>query len=592
MWGYGVDRTFSTSCQTPINATTVTRLRRRWFFNAGDVMTATPAVVAGTAYVGDWAGTFYALRLSDGRPRWTFRTKPHPDVYAGQIVSSAAVADVGGERIVYFGGGKTVYALRAADGSLRWRHELEGDPTEVETSPAVVRGKVIVGFDVHNSDDGSPSGLVALDAASGKEEWTFRTTPAGGTGPGCGDVWGSPSVDLRLGLVFADTGNCTTSPTGYGRYSEAIFAVDLDTGRPRWSYRPHEPNRDDLDFAGAPNLFDAGGRALVGAGNKDGTYYAVDRRTGDPVWQAKATDPGLPHPGGNFSTGGFIGPTAYADGVIVGGTAVGPAPYLHAIDAASGRITWQNPEPNATYAPAAEANGVVFIGGTTDFTLRAFELQTGRKLWSEELKGGVAGGAVVVGDSVVAVAGIREPGVEKKLKNSGVYLFSLSGRPVASSSTTTTRAPTATSVPEDAGPRACVSSACALRFDLKKPPAGLQPAATLKVTVRPWAVEFKATGLGPPPGWLRPGSAAAQAGATVYGLFISESDDNPTGGLVCVLDDDLGCTSRVIPRPGATYNRITLLALEDANAVPTLADGFDRLVVTQAFSPPLVPVAR
>ena len=98
-------------------------------------------------------------------------------------------------------------------------------------------------------------------------------------------------------------------------------------------------------------------------------YYAVDRDTGEEVWRRKVAEPGITRRGSNFSTGGFIGadrgtPTASSSG----GTAVGGDPYLHAIDAATGEIRWQQPEAAATYAASAEANGVVFVGGT-DFTL-------------------------------------------------------------------------------------------------------------------------------------------------------------------------------------------------------------------------------
>ena len=71
-------------------------------------------------------------------------------------------------------------------------------------------------------------------------------------------------------------------------------------------------------------------------------------------------------------------------------------------------------------------------------------------------------------------------------------------------------------------------------------------------------------------------------------MFLSESDDNPTGGLVCILDADLDCTGK-LPRRGATYNRATLVAVKDAQTVPTLADGFERLVTTVSFDPPLQP---
>ena len=197
--------TFATTC-SGLSVENASQLQRIWFFNTHDVVTATPAVVDGIAYVGDWSGRFYALRVSNGKKVWTYRTEPHANVYAGQIVSSAAVADVDGEPTVFFGGGKTLYALRARDGKLVWKHELNpkgppSDPTEIETSPVVVEGSVLIGFDVHNSRSGEPAGVAALDAATGEVQWQTATAPTegdGATGPGCGDVWSSPTADATV----------------------------------------------------------------------------------------------------------------------------------------------------------------------------------------------------------------------------------------------------------------------------------------------------------------------------------------------------------------------------------------------------------
>ncbi len=130
------------------------------------------------------------------------------------------------------------------------------------------------------------------------------------------------------------------------------------------------------------------------------------------VSAAPATGPGLTRPGGNFSTGGFIGPAAYHDGIVVGGTAVGPAPYLHGIQVPTGAILWQNQEPSATYAATAIAGNVAIVGGT-DFTLRAVAVDTGNELWSHPMQGAVSGGAAITREDVFAVAGIREPGLEQ-----------------------------------------------------------------------------------------------------------------------------------------------------------------------------------
>ena len=599
MWGYSVERPFATDCRSEISPATVERLRLRWFFNARDVVTATPALVGRTVYVGDWSGRFYALRARDGRPRWTFQAKPQRLVYSGQIVV------VGGRhrrprhahRVRALG--KTMYAPRASDGHELWRHALgrrgdKNDPTEIESSPVVVDGKVIFGWDVHNSARGYEAGLIALDAWTGRKRWSVITAPSSDlaapgtearpTGAGCGDIWGSPSVDRGRGLVIVGTGNCPDA-SRWGQFSDAMFAVDLETGALRWTYQPHPSNRDDLDFAGAPNLIDIDGRALAGLGNKDGAYYLVDRATGAHVATVDATGPGLNRPGSNYSTGGFIGPSAYRDGIVVGGTAVGPAPYLHGIDVATGTIAWQNQEPSATYAATAIAGDVAIVGGT-DFTLRAVTVDTGEELWAHPMKGAVSGGAAISKEDVFAVAGIREPGLDKRSRSSGVYRFSLRGKKAK----IRIRRPTPPSTTETAaGPRDCVGAPCALAFDLKKPPAGLAPTAELEITERPFRLRIKATGLGPPTGWLRPGTPAAADGATTYAVFLSESDDNPTGGLVCVLDADLECTGKRIPRRGATYNRATLVAVKDARTVPTLADGFERLVTTVSFDPPLQP---
>lgn len=599
-WGQSSDRTFSDPCPTAISPATAPDLRRIWFFNAEDTVTATPAVVDGTVYVGDWSGNFYAVDLADGKQRWRYEAEVHETVYAGQIVSSAAVADVNGTRTVYFGAGKTLYALRARDGSLRWKHELgdpgdDDDPTEIESSPVVVDGLVVFGSDVHNSSDGEPAGVIALDAATGEERWTTVTAPTdgeGATGSGCGDVWGSPSVDQPRRLVFVGTGNCVT-PEGWGRFAEAIVALDLDDGTVRWTYQPHDQNEDDLDFAGAPNLFSIGERAVVGLGNKDATYYAVDRETGELVWSAAVAEPGIPRPGGNYSTGGFIGATAVSDGVVVGGTAVGGGPYLHALDAETGAIRWQQPLAAPTYAAAAVANGVVFMGGN-DFTLRALDLQTGEVRWSEELMGAVSGGAAVVGDDVIAVAGIREPGVGNKSRTSGVYRFSLEGEAVAS--TTSTRAPPTTADAETqarAAEQPCIADACPLDFSLTAERVGGDTGSgTIQVSLDPFRVEIKASGLGPPSRWLRSGSTAAAAGAEVYGVFLSQGTDNPAGGLLCVLDETFSCATDEVPEPGATYDRISILAVSDPSELPALAEGFDRLVSTNSFQIPFAPQER
>jgi hypothetical protein len=207
-----------------------------------------------------------------------------------------------------------------------------------------------------------------------------------------------------------------------------------------------------------------------------------------------------------------------------------------------------------------------------------------------------AGGSAVVGNDIYTVAGIREPGLEARSETSGVYKFSLpaAGETFASSSSsTTTISPRATNVVLEPSDQPCVGAPCDLftsGITLRPPPAGLRPSVTLEITTDPFSVTVKGSGLGEPNQWLEPTSVAAQTGATAFGLFISESDDNPTGGVLCILDDQYSCTADSLPRL-TTYNRITLLAVESPESdLPTPQEGVARLLVTVSFNPPLTPV--
>jgi polyvinyl alcohol dehydrogenase (cytochrome) len=602
MAGRTPHRLFATDCPSRITSASAGQLQLEWFFNTDDVVSANPTIVDGTIYIGDWSGRFYAVDADNASLRWSYQAEVNPYVYAGQITAGAAVSDDHTDRTVYFAAADHVYALDADDGSVRWKRtvgvEDGAEPTEIEGAPLLVDGKVIVGIDVHNNPN-YRAGVAAFDAVTGNLLWRWDGD-AGAEPSGCVDVWGAPSADVSRRAVYFGTGNCPQAPAIWRPASEAIVAVDLDTGEQKWVFQPHGPNNDDLDFAGAPNLFEVGGRALVGLGNKDGTYYAVDRDTGQLVWKAVATQPGLTRPGSNFSTGGFNGASGYADGVVVGGTAVGPAPYLHGIDAATGQIIWQQKAVEATYAPPAIVNDVVFIGGN-DFTLRAVELRTGKIVWSHEVRSAIAGGPAIVGDTVYAVAGFKEPGTDKRSENSGIYRFRLprggEATTTAAPGTSSTTAPPVANIRLTNSPGRCIGTACPLPFTLKPVPEGATPAGTLLVEPDPFKVTVTASGLGPPSRWITPGTTAADSGAQYYAVFISESDDNPVGGLLCVLDPSVetaaggSCTGETLPRM-ATYNRITILAVSDPTTLPPIVEGLARLVSTVNFDPVLQPEPR
>src|SRR5262249_46382309 len=154
-----------------------------------------------------------------------------------------------------------------------------------------------------------------------KERWrVFMTTNDAKGGAGV-SVWAAASADTTRKLVFVGTGNSYEEPTS--PLADSIVAIDYTTGRIRWSRQftnpdvfniPHANGAagPDADVGSTPTLWSAAGRDLVGAGDKAGTFHALDRATGAVVWQTKLT------PGGG--AGGVIGGSAYADGRIFVGS--------------------------------------------------------------------------------------------------------------------------------------------------------------------------------------------------------------------------------------------------------------------------------
>jgi polyvinyl alcohol dehydrogenase (cytochrome) len=597
MAGQNLRRTHATGCtaEGAVGADTLDRLAPVWFAETRAEVTGAPAVTDDALYLGDWSGRIYALDRVTGAVRWTRDVPVHPPVYAGQIPASPTVTELDGEEVVVVASGRTVLVLHTADGTPVWDRVLGDpddaeDPTEIEGSPAVVDGLVVVPTDVHN-DKEHRSGLVALDLADGTDRWRWDPEDGKPSG-GCGSVWGTPSVDEEAGLVVAGTGSCFREDS-WTEYSEAIVGLDLETGEPRWSFQPRdELGGQDWDFAGAANLFTIGTRPVAGLGNKDGSYYVVDRTTGELVWQVEAVRETADPDG--FAFGGFIGATAVAADasgapMVAGGTAVGDCPCQHGFDAATGEPRWQSSDPTGTYGASAATAGVVFTSGI-DQTLRAFDLATGEVRWEHTLPSISASGPSIAGDLLAIGVGFREPGTDTS-PSGGVQAFRVlepGEEPPPASTTTVPVGPAVTALQPSDQP--CVGAPCEVDFTLKDPPPGRRPTMTLEVTPSPLRISVRTTDLGSPADWLGDDGPASEAGATVFAVFVTPRDDKPElGSIVCILDAEGTCTGDRIELRADSYSRLSVVALADVGSPPTVQEGYDRLVTTRSFEPGLVP---
>ena len=409
MYGRTAARTFSAECPSAITPLSAATLVPAWTFRpsatadlAPTTFTASPTVVGGVVYIGAWNGVLYALDARTGAVRWTHQSAAAPGASFGPIVSTAAVASVGGRRLVYYGAGPRLYALDAVTGAEVWVLYVGAggadDPAEILSSPVVWNDTLFVGMDVHDRPGGMRGGLLAVDAATGVVRWKYSSEEAAAQpSSGCGGVWGSPAIDATTGLLYFGTANCPRVNDNPALPMEEITALVASTGELRWTFRPHSGGDQDQDFGATPNLFvDAGGRKVLGAGSKDGSYYALDPATGGVLWHTPVQTPA---PG----VGGFIGSPAVWGGNVFGATAIGTPPFFHALDGRTGAVLWQGVS-GPGYGASATVNGVVF-GAALDNVLKAWDARNGRLLWAAPLLGPGSSGPVIAGDMVFIGSG-------------------------------------------------------------------------------------------------------------------------------------------------------------------------------------------
>ena len=397
-----------------------------------------------------------------------------------------------------------------ADDPLGKERVSGGTGIGIAMAPVVYGGKVIVGitgvgYGLHIEENrpdaplgavigvagryGRPGFLAAFDIDSGKRVWQFDTIPSTGwegafsaTTPdglplnrdidmeratlaqyqdawrfGGGSAWTTPAIDPALGLLYFGTGNPSpqmddVSRPGDNLYTVSLVALEIATGKLRWTYQQVPHDVWGYDLASPPLLFDyrKDGKTIpaVGQASKTGWFYVHDRATGKLLMKseafvpqsnlfARATPEGKRiHPGVfggvNWSPSAvdestqqaFVAamhmPVRYtlhetpaADGKpAIRYTSSEPANepkwgLLSAIDLQSGGILWQQKTPEPLVGGVlATAGGLVFTGeGSGRFG--AYDTNTGELLWQYQAEAGVNAPPItymIDGEQYVAVA--------------------------------------------------------------------------------------------------------------------------------------------------------------------------------------------
>jgi len=426
-WGYDTRR-FVPEALAGLDAGDLGKLELRWAyaFPAATKARSQPSIGYGAAFVGSEDGRVYAFDLKTGCAKWTFKA-------TAEVRTGIVLVD-GPKPMVYFGDlfGK-LYGVDALTGKLVWARRMDNHPSATLTgTPAYRDGRLYVPVSSLEVVPAAGADYVcctfrghldAIDAKTGEPVWQFFPIPEEpkerilngkrGFAPSGAPVWTSPTVDERRGLIYIGSGENYSSPSDGN--SDAIFAVDLRTGRRVWQRQtisgdawnvacmmadnPNCPAEKgpDFDHSSSMLLIDVpGGKQIMVVGHKNGTVYGLDPDAqGKLLWQTKV---------GRGSIQGGVHFGMSADGTTVyvpindmndthNGQYLDPAtarPGMHAIDATTGKLLWSKVQGNVCgdrpfcdpgiSAPVTAVSGAV-IAGHLDGHIRIYGRAGGALLW-------------------------------------------------------------------------------------------------------------------------------------------------------------------------------------------------------------------
>jgi polyvinyl alcohol dehydrogenase (cytochrome) len=384
-----------------INADNVSGLGVKWHLDLGTGVSSTPVVDNGVVYFADWKGLVHAVAANSGDEIWSADVGS-PVMSSVTLTSDAALVATGGQ----------VTRLNRRSGEIEWQSPLSDHPIAIAPASPVVAGDLVLqgvasGELMVPVENYSFRGLlVAYDLATGKEAWRVWFTPddpaTGGAGVG---IWSTPAIDAKRGVAYVGSGNTYEHPQA--PLSDSVVAINVTDGSVRWSRQFTSPDvwstgysqGVDADVGAGPNLWTTSeGRDLVGAGDKQGTYYALDRDSGEIVWDAKLT------PGS--ALGGVIGTAAVNDNKVVvasnvGNGANGPTGVtrVFALNRDTGVVMWTTELTGSTFASVTLTDDVALVG-TTGAEYYALRTGDGSIAWSAAVPDQVGSGPSVVGDTI------------------------------------------------------------------------------------------------------------------------------------------------------------------------------------------------
>jgi len=453
-----------------INTSNVNALTLAWMYRIPGVaaqrgvgepeIKSTPLMVNGILYftIPDHA---YALNARTGELIWQYGWEDK----GGHLIGQRGVGLY--KNYVYFLAPDGWFiSLDARNGSERWRKKVADEKLQYFTTSAalIVKNHVIIGV---GGDAMDVRGyLESRDPESGELQWRWYTTPGKKGDPGAetwpdedamthggGMTWMPGTYDPDLNLIYWGTGNVNPVFAGQGRvgsnlWTEAIVALNPDTGAFVWGFQASPHDTHDWDNVETPVLFDSvidgRPRKLLAQATRAGYFFVLDRTNGkalvskgfvgvnwskgtdakgqpipDPAkepkidgslvntpsgggtnWYAPSYDPntGLfyvqAHRG--YSIGYLYDTSPKPQGYAGGNMNLWTQSVLEAIDVRTGDIKWSHEYPegsgvNGRPGILTTAGGLLFTGGA-GAVLVAHDPVTGKALWHQRLQRSVTNG--------------------------------------------------------------------------------------------------------------------------------------------------------------------------------------------------------
>src|SRR5579883_117523 len=360
------------------NAVVDGTLETAWRLETGGQISASPTIVDGTLYIGNNSGKLYAVDLTNGTVLWTARV-PNPLMSAPLIYGDLVIVGEGdptsrtsspSEPVMVGQGPSALIAFDRATGTMRWQTPLSGSAMP---TPAIIDGLLV-------NHDGA-GWVNGVDPATGEKRYAH---------------WIGSMASMSAALPVGE-GDFVT--TGVG--SNAAFRLHADGGAIVWrsafsrgasGIGDCPPVTDGVriycNYVSPvwPDLSTVIGNLTVQRA------YALRVTDGAPIWDVALESGALP-----IRNEAAI--PLLADGLLFFGSAI--APWMHALDPATGTLVWEIPTRGAVKGGAVDVDGVVYFGDLGGY-LWAVDAKSGRVLGDKELHAPFnVGSPIVAGQTLI-----------------------------------------------------------------------------------------------------------------------------------------------------------------------------------------------